>query len=159
MFGQCQGYRQDGCWCTWDDARPWQGSRGHTGRTWGRSGPHTSSIPHIQPHRGIHNFRNNTILVIRKVCKKIFFFIGLYGTFYIIFTVLLAHLSTKWQFFVRRPSVRTCVRECVNFFSKTTSPLKPLIGFLPNFTGMIHRSSCTKVVQTIPVGCSHRVKN
>ena len=48
------------------------------------------------------------------------------------------------------------VCQCVNFFIQTTSPLKPLIGFWPNFTGTIPRCSSTKVVQTIPVGCIRR---
>jgi len=60
-----------------------------------------------------------------------------------------------WSFIVRRPaSVRASVCVCVNnFFVKTTSPLKPLIGFWPNFTGMIPWWSPIKVVQTVPVGC------
>ena len=41
--------------------------------------------------------------------------------------------------FLRRPS-------CVNFLLLKTSSLKPLIGFWPNFTGMIPRWSPTKVV-------------
>jgi len=42
---------------------------------------------------------------------------------------------------------------CVNIFTLTSSPLKPLIGFWPNFTGKIPRCSSTKVVQTVPVVC------
>ena len=34
--------------------------------------------------------------------------------------------------------------------------MKPLIGFWPNFTGMIPGWSPTKVVQSIPVGCISR---
>jgi len=34
--------------------------------------------------------------------------------------------------------------------------VKPLIGFRPNFTGMIPGWSSTKVVQTVPVGCLSR---
>ena len=48
------------------------------------------------------------------------------------------------------------VCQCVNFFIQTTSVLKPLIGFWPNFTEAIPRCSSTKVVQTIPVGCISR---
>ena len=48
------------------------------------------------------------------------------------------------------------VRQCVNFFIRTTSSLKPLIGFWLNFTGMISGWSLTKVVQTVPVGCLSR---
>ena len=44
----------------------------------------------------------------------------------------------------------------VNFFTWTSSPLKPLIGFWPNFTGMIPGWSPTKVVQIVPVGCISR---
>jgi len=54
---------------------------------------------------------------------------------------------------VARLSVRPCIRQQ---FLYTTSPLKPLIGFLPNFTGMIPGWSSTKVVQTVPVGCISR---
>jgi len=63
-----------------------------------------------------------------------------------------------WSFNVRRPSsVRPSVRVCVRQqFLKTTSPLKPLIGFWPNFTGMIPGWSPIKVVQTVPVGCISR---
>jgi len=52
-----------------------------------------------------------------------------------------------------RPSVRSSVRQQ---FLLTTSPLKPLIGFWPNFTGMIPGWSPIKVVQTVPVGCISR---
>jgi len=48
---------------------------------------------------------------------------------------------------VRRLCVPAWARVCGNFFIKTTSPLKPLIGFWPNFTGMIPGWSSTKVVQ------------
>jgi len=69
-------------------------------------------------------------------------------------------IELLWQSFVHRPSVRQCVSasvpECVNFFIQTTSPLKPLIGFLPNFTGRIPRGSPTKFVQTISIGCISR---
>ena len=41
-------------------------------------------------------------------------------------------------------------------FFQTTSPLKLLIGFWPNLTGMIPGWSPTKVVQTVPVGCLSR---
>ena len=41
-------------------------------------------------------------------------------------------------------------------FLKTTSHLKPLIEFWPNFTGMTTRWSSTKVVQTVPVDCISR---
>ena len=54
-----------------------------------------------------------------------------------------------WSFNVRRPSVR---RQ----FLYTTSPLKPLIGFWPNFTKMIHGWSPIKAVQTVLVGCISR---
>ena len=50
---------------------------------------------------------------------------------------------------VHRPS-------CVNFFTYTSFPLKPLIGFWPNFTGMIPGWSPIKVVQIFPVGCISR---
>ena len=33
--------------------------------------------------------------------------------------------------------VRQCVGACLNIFIQTTSSLKPLIGFLPNLTGMV----------------------
>ena len=79
---------------------------------------------------------------------------------------LLAHLSTKCSVSfcdpsmsgVRRPSsVRPCVRPSVRQqFLKTTSPLKPLIGFWPNFTGMIPGWSPIKVAQTVPVGSISR---
>ena len=46
---------------------------------------------------------------------------------------------------------RQCVRACVNVFIQTTSSLKPLIGFWPNFTGMIPMCYSIKVVQTVPV--------
>jgi len=53
--------------------------------------------------------------------------------------------------------VRACVRPSVRQqFLYTTSPLKPLIGFWPNFTGMIPGWSPIKVVQTLPVGCISR---
>jgi len=48
------------------------------------------------------------------------------------------------------------VRECVNFFIQTTSSLKPLIGFLPNFTERIPVWSPTKDVQTVSIGCISR---
>jgi len=54
---------------------------------------------------------------------------------------------------VHRPSVRPCVRPST---ISTTSSLKPLIGFWPNFTGMIPGWSPIKVVQTVPVGCISR---
>jgi len=62
-----------------------------------------------------------------------------------------------WPAFVCRPS--SCVvrcASCVNFFTLTSSPLKPLIGFWPNFTGMIPGWSPTRVVQIVPVGCLSR---
>ena len=37
-----------------------------------------------------------------------------------------------------------------------TSSLEPLMGILPNFTGMIPGWSPIKVVQTVPVGCISR---
>jgi len=49
--------------------------------------------------------------------------------------------------------VRQCVSACVNFFIHTTSSLKPLTGFWPNITGMIHRCSSTKVVHAVRDGC------
>jgi len=84
------------------------------------------------------------------------------------FWPFLAHLSTKfsrWAFVilqcpasvVRRPSVRACVRPSVRQqFLLTTSPLKPRIGFWPNFTGIIPGWSPIKVVQTVSVGCISR---
>jgi len=58
-----------------------------------------------------------------------------------------------WSFNVQRPCVRASVRQQ---FLQTTSPLKPLNGFWPNFTGMIPWWSTIKVVQTVPVGCISR---
>ena len=57
---------------------------------------------------------------------------------------------------VRLLCVPAWVRVCGNFFIKTTSPLKPLIGFRPNFTGMVLGWSSTKVVHTVQVGCISR---
>jgi len=51
---------------------------------------------------------------------------------------------------VHRPCVSACVRQQ---FLLTTSPLKPLIGFWPNFKGIIPWWSSTKVVQIGQVGC------
>ena len=70
-------------------------------------------------------------------------------------TLFLAHLSTKWAIVTGLCPSSSVVRcaSCVNFFTYTSSPLKPLIGFWPNFTGMIPRCSSTKVVQTVPLGC------
>jgi len=73
----------------------------------------------------------------------------------------LAHLSTKcsgWAIVIGLCPSLSVVRRpsCVNFFTKTSSPLKPLIGFWPNFTGMIPGWSPTKVVQIVPVGCISR---
>jgi len=65
----------------------------------------------------------------------------------------LAHLSTKCSGWAIVTGLRP---SCVNFFTKTSSPLKPIIGFWPNFTGMIHGWSSTKIVQTVPVGCMSR---
>jgi len=48
-----------------------------------------------------------------------------------------------------RPSVHPSTISKNNF----SRPLKPLIGFWPNFTGMIPRWSSTKIVQIVPVGC------
>jgi len=48
-----------------------------------------------------------------------------------------------------RPSVCACVRQQL----LTTSTLKLLFGFWPNFTGMIPVWSPINVVQTFPVGC------
>ena len=59
-----------------------------------------------------------------------------------------------WSFNVRRPSVRPSFRQQ---FLTTTSPLKPHIGFWPNFTGMLPGWSPIKVVQTGPVGCVSKV--
>ena len=38
----------------------------------------------------------------------------------------------------------------------TSSPQKPLIGFWPNFTGMMPGLSPTKVIQNVPIGCISR---
>ena len=64
-----------------------------------------------------------------------------------------------WSFNVRRPlsGVRASVRASVRQqFLQTTSPLKPLIGFWPNFTGMIPGWSPTKFVQMVLIGCISR---
>jgi len=53
-----------------------------------------------------------------------------------------------WQAFV-------CHRSS-SVVHRPSSSQKPLIGFWPNFTGMIPRCSSTKVVQTILVGCISR---
>jgi len=51
---------------------------------------------------------------------------------------------------VHRPSVHASKISLKNF------PLKPLIGFWPNFTGMFPRCSSNKFVQMVPVGCISR---
>jgi len=53
---------------------------------------------------------------------------------------------------VRHPSCVVRRPSCVNFFTETSSPLKPLIGFWPNITGMIPGWSPIKVVQTFSLG-------
>jgi len=53
-----------------------------------------------------------------------------------------------------RPTVRPFVRQQ---FLKATSPLRPLIGYWPNFTGMLPGWSPIKVVQTVPVDCISKV--
>ena len=50
-----------------------------------------------------------------------------------------------------RPSV--CLSVRASRISFNNSSLKPLIGFWPNFTGMILRWSSTKFVQTVQVSC------
>jgi len=56
-----------------------------------------------------------------------------------------AQCELLWQSSVRHPSP-VCVRACLNFFIQLISPLKPLIGFWPNFTGMIPKCFSTKVL-------------
>jgi len=57
----------------------------------------------------------------------------------------------------RRPSSVVRRPSSVNFFTETSSPLKPLIWFWPkNFTGMIPGWSPTKVVQKVLIGCISR---
>jgi len=46
--------------------------------------------------------------------------------------------------------------SCVNFFTLRSSPLKPHIGFGPNFKGMIPGWSPTKFVQMVLIGCISR---
>jgi len=41
-----------------------------------------------------------------------------------------------------------CVCVCVYFFIQTSSSLKPLIGFLPNFTGMIPGDPIPRLFKT-----------
>ena len=54
------------------------------------------------------------------------------------------------------PTVRRC-RRCPSVHNlNTTFPPKPLIGFWPNFTGMILGWSSFKVVQMVPVHCISR---
>ena len=67
----------------------------------------------------------------------------------------LAHLSLrlKVSYFDHPPSV--VVRLSVHNLY-TTSPPKPLIGFSPNFTGMILGWSSFKVVQMVPIHCISR---
>jgi len=51
------------------------------------------------------------------------------------------------------------IRACVHASTislNNISPLKPRIGFWPNFTGMIPGWSSIKFVQTVPVGCISR---
>jgi len=52
---------------------------------------------------------------------------------------------------VRRPSCVVRKLFYLNIFSS-----EPLIGFWPNFTGMIPGWTPTKVVQIVPVGCINR---
>ena len=74
----------------------------------------------------------------------------------------LAHLSRrlKVRYCDHSPSVVVVVVVVVvrpsvhNLW--TTSPPKPLIGFWPNFTGMILGWSSFKVVQMVPVHCISR---
>jgi len=42
---------------------------------------------------------------------------------------------------------------------RASSPKNPLIGYWPNFTGMIPRWSSIKVVQTVPVCCTIRSRS
>ena len=46
--------------------------------------------------------------------------------------------------------------SCVNIFTLTSSPLKPLIGFWPNYTGMVPGRSPIKVVQMVLISCISR---
>ena len=77
------------------------------------------------------------------------------------FLSFLAHLShsDKVSFcdhilsIVRRAYVHPSIRKQ---FLQTTSLPKPLIGFWPNFTGMILGWSSFKVIQTVPVHCISR---
>jgi len=61
---------------------------------------------------------------------------------------MLVRVSHFFWFFLAYLSTKS-----VNFFIQTISSLKPLIGFWPNFTGMIPGWSLTKFVQTLPLGC------
>jgi len=81
----------------------------------------------------------------QKTCTKVFLLFTLLD--FELFVILECPASV----------VRACVRPCVRQqFLLTASPLKPLIGFWPNLTGMIPGWSPIKVVQTVPVGCISR---
>ena len=56
----------------------------------------------------------------------------------------------------RRPSCVVCRPSCVNLFYSNIFSSEPLIGFWPNFTGMISGWSPTKVVQMLLIGCISR---
>ena len=72
----------------------------------------------------------------------------------LMFYLFLAHLSLQAELLWSNLSVvRACVRR---LFLQTTSPPKSLIGFWPNFTGMILGWSSFKVVQMVPVHCISR---
>ena len=61
---------------------------------------------------------------------------------------------TRWAFVITfcQSIIRLCMHPCMcKQFLQTTSPPKPLIGFWPNFTGMILGWSSFKVVQIVPV--------
>jgi len=66
--------------------------------------------------------------------------------------MFLAHLSTKCSWWAIMTGLcPTSVVRRPAFFT-LTSPLKPLIGFWPNFTGMVPGWSPTKVVQMVLIG-------
>ena len=71
--------------------------------------------------------------------------------------VLSVSYCDRSQSVVRRRASSVVRRaSCINLFTYTSSPLKPLIGFCPNFTGIIPGWSPTKVVQIVPVVCISR---
>ena len=72
--------------------------------------------------------------------------ISLMNGFYWVSTSLLAHLNRRLKVSFCDHPLSVC--PFVHNLS-TTSPPKPLIGFLPNFTGMILAWSSFKIVQMV----------